>query len=239
MNVKVEAVAASDEAVGGINGDVQEDVAVVGRAADVDVEGCKQVKVEVAAASDEAERGAIAGSLCNTADDGYGHPMPAKDSDAEMLHATGDEDSSDRESYSEQYAAAAAAVESVGVSGEPLEEQLAHFQPMAIEHRTLSRLMSIKTDAVDRHLERSGKTYRAAVQWSAKCHMAMEALGAHGRRGLPFTSVASTLEAMPGLQDLGSAQNTVVHRAGLAAAYGQDTAAPASAGAHAGGRRRR
>jgi len=233
MSVKVEAVSASDEAVRGVVGDVQEDVADVGHAADVDVAGCKQVNAEVAAASDEAARGAMAGVLCNAADDGHGHPMPAKDS--EMLHATGDEESTARESYSDQYAAAVEAVESVGVSGVPLEEQLAHLQAMTIDHRTLYRLMAVKTDAVDRHLARSGKTYRAAVQWSSKCHMAMEALGAHGRRGLPSTSVASALEAMPGLQDLGSAPNTVVHRAGLAAAYGQDTAAPASAGAHAGG----
>ena len=80
----------------------------------------------------------------------------------------------------------------------------------------------------------SGKTYRAAVQWSAKCHMAMEALGEHGRRGLLSTSVPLALVAMPGLHDLGSAPNTVVHRAGLAAAYGEDTVVPSSAGAHAG-----
>jgi len=235
MNDKVEAVAAYDEAVRGIVGDVQENVADIGHATDVDVAGCTPVKAEVAAAPDETARGAMAGVLRNAADDGHGHPMPAKDSDAEMLHATGEEDSTARESYSDQYAAAVEAVESVGVSGAPLEEQLAHLQPMTIDHRTLSRLMSIKTDAVGRHLDRSAKTYRAAVQWSAKFHMAMEALSAHGLRGLPSTSVASALEAMSGLQKLGSAPNTVVHRAGLAAAYGQETAAPASAGAHAGG----
>ena len=235
MNVEVKSVAASDEAVSGVVGDVHEDVADVGHAADFDVSGCKQVKEEVVAASDEAARGAMDGVLCDAADDGHGHPKPAKDSDAEMLHATGDEDSTARESYSDQYAAAVEAVESIGVSGVPLEEQLAHLQAMTIDHRTLSRLMSIKTDAVDRHLARSGKTYRAAVQWSAKCHMAMEALGAHGRRGLPSTSVASALEAMPGLHNLGSAPQTVVHRASLAAAYGEDTAALSSAEAHAGG----
>jgi len=40
---------------------------------------------------------------------------------------------------------------------------------------------------------------------------------------------------MPGLHVLGPAPNAVVHRAGLAAAYGEDTAARSSAGAHAGG----
>jgi len=234
MNVKVKAVAASDEAVRCVFGDVHEDVADVGYAADVDVSGCKQVKKEVAA-SDEAARGAMDGVLCDAADDGPGHPKAAKDSDAKMLHATGDEDFTARESYSDQYAAAVEAVESIGVSGVPLEEQLANLQAMNIDHRTLFRLMSIKTDAVDRHLARSGKTSRAAGQWSAKCHMAMEALGAHWRRGLSSTSVASALEAMPGLHNLGSASHTAVHRASLAAAYGKDTAALSSAEAHAGG----
>jgi len=127
------------------------------------------------------------------------------------------------------------AVDSIGVSGVPLEEQLAHLQAMTIDYRTLYRLMAVKTDAVDRHLARSGRTYRAAARWSSTCRMAMEAIGAHGHRGLPSTSVDSALEAMPDLPDLSSAPNTVVHRAGLAAAYGQDTAAPASAGAHAEG----
>jgi len=192
MNVKVEAVAASVEALRGVVGDLQEDVADVFHAADVNVAGFKQVKAEVAAASDEAARGAMAGVLFNAAGDGHGHSKPAKDSEAEMLHATRDEDSTARESYSDQHAAAVEAVESVGVSCVPLEEQLAHLQAMTIDPRTFSRLMSIKTDAVDRHLARLGKTYRAAVQWSAKCHMAMEALGALGSRGLPSTSVATT-----------------------------------------------
>jgi len=68
-----------------------------------------------------------------------------------------------RESYTDQYAAAVKAVENIGLSNVPIEVQLAHLQAMTIDHHTFSRLMSLKTESVDKHLARSSKTYRAAV----------------------------------------------------------------------------
>jgi len=105
-----------------------------------------------AAASDEADSGAMTGVFCNAADDAHGHLKPAKDSKTEMLHAKGVEGSTARESYPDKYAAAVEAAESVGLSGVPLEDQLDHPQAITFDHRTPSRLISIKTDAVDRQL---------------------------------------------------------------------------------------
>ena len=235
MSVKVKCGAASDKAARGVVGDVQDNMGDVGHAEDVYVAGCKQVKAEAPEASDEASRGALAAVQCNKADDGRGQPKDSKDCEGDVHPAKVDDDSTARESYADQYAADVKAVENIGVSTVPMDVQLAHLQAMTIDHRTLSRLMSLKTDSVDKHLARSSRTYRAAVQWSAKCHLAMNAICAHGRRAPPSTAVASALEAMPVLQALDSAPNKAVDRAGLAATRVEDKAAPSLASAHARG----
>jgi len=235
MSVKVERGAASDKAGRGVVGDVQDNMADVGHAEDVYEAGCKQVKAEAPESSDEAARGALAAVQCNRADDDREHPKEAKDCEGDVHRAKVDNDSTARESYTDQYAAAVKAVENIGVSNVPMEVQLAHLQAMTIDHRTLFRLMSLKTDSVNKHLARSSKTYRAAVQWSAKCHLAMNEICAHGRRAPPSTAVASALEAMLVLQALDSAPNKVADRAGLAATRVEDKAAPSLASAHARG----